>query len=76
MSSNTLMVGHDLYYSITNRDGSRIERARVWDSDRFMASQRAAGAKPKEEADRYTVAFSSGADYEAQQRAAKTGGKQ
>lgn len=56
-------IGYDLYYGITNARGeTRIAYARVWDGQRFMEAQRAAGAKADKE-DRFTITSATRDDY-------------
>lgn len=57
-------IGYDLYYGITNAKGeTRITYARVWDGQRFMEAQRAAGAKAEKKEDRFTITSASRDDY-------------
>lgn len=67
------MVGRDLYYRVTHANGkSHVEHTRVWDADRFLESQRAAGANAKKEEDRFTISPATEADYKAQRKAVRT----
>jgi len=57
-------IGYDLYYGITNAKGeTRVAYARVWDGQRFMEAQRAAGAKAEKKEDRFTITSASRDDY-------------
>jgi len=61
-------LGYDLYFGITNSKGeTRIEHARVWDGQKIMAAQRAAGAA-KEKEDQFTVSTATREDYLASRR--------
>lgn len=57
-------IGYDLYYGITNAKGeTRVAYARVWDGNRFIDAQRAAGAKAEKQEDRFTITTASREDY-------------
>ncbi len=67
--SNGTMVGRDLYYGTTNHQGkTTVHYARVWNGELFLASQRDAGQKAKDAADRFTVTPATEADYKKQWR--------
>lgn len=57
-------IGYDLYYGITNAKGkTRVAYARVWDGQRFIEAQRAAGAKAEKKEDRFTITSATREDY-------------
>ena len=62
------MKPQDLYLRITDPAGKHkpiVMQHRVWDADRFLASQQRAYSEAKEPADRRTVSLASQAEYKA-----------